>query len=126
MTYNQPVQPRGQGEETNVKIPDFIVVKGSATLSGDVPLLIVEVKRDESDDVIARNQITNYMGAFITKFGNMKLKAALVQGSRVSIYSDLRHNIADYAYRCSSMNGPVPLLSWQSSRRLRLSLMIHF
>lgn len=86
MTYNQPVQPRGQGEETNVKIPDFIVVKGSATLSGDVPLLIVEVKRDESDDVIARNQITNYMGAFITKFGNMKLKAALVQGSRVLLY----------------------------------------
>jgi len=85
-SYNQPVQPRGQGDEADVKIPDFIVVKGSATLSDDVPLLVVEVKRDDSDDTVARMQITEYMGAFSEKFGNVKFKAALVQGSKVLLY----------------------------------------
>src|SRR5882762_6289184 len=48
-SYNHPVQPRGQGEENDVKIPDFIVVKGSATLTDDIPLLLVEIKRDDND-----------------------------------------------------------------------------
>lgn len=89
-SYNDTVRPRGQGElEDDVKIPDFIVVKGSATLSGDIPLLIVEVKRDDSDDKTARNQINSYMDAFAAKFGNLNFKAAVVQGPKVSIYGDL-------------------------------------
>lgn len=72
-SYNQPVQPRGQGEEDDVKIPDIIVVKGSATLT------------DDSDDVVARMQLSEYMGTFSDKFGNVKFKVALVQGSKVSI-----------------------------------------
>jgi hypothetical protein len=84
-SYNQPVQPRGQGEEDNVKIPDFILVKGSATLTDDIPLLLVEVKHDDSDDVVVRMQLSKYMGAFSDKFGNVKFKVALVQGSKVSI-----------------------------------------
>jgi hypothetical protein len=126
-SYHQPVQPQGQGDKADVKIPDFIVVQGSATLSDDVPLLVVEVKRDDSDNTVARMQITEYMGAFSEKFGDVKFKAALVQGSKVSIYSDLRHNtLITETYRCSSMNGPLPLLSYQSSRRQRSSLMTHF
>src|SRR6266481_4890863 len=81
-SYNEPVQPRGEGEEANVKIPDFIVVKGSATLTDDIPLLVVEVKRDDLDDVVARAQVTKYMGAFADKFGNFKFKGALVQSSK--------------------------------------------
>ena len=126
-SYNQPVQPRRQGEEKNVKIPDFIVVKGSATLSNDVPLLIVEIKRDDSDDEVARFQISQYMDAFAIKLGNIAFKGALVQGSKVSIYSDLRHNMPlTETFRCSSMNGPLLLLSHQSSRKLQLSLMTYF
>ena len=82
-SYNEPVQPRGEGEEANVKIPDFIVVKGSATLTDNIPLLVVEVKHDDLDDVVARAQVTEYMGAFSEKFGNVKFKAALVQGPKV-------------------------------------------
>ena len=87
-SYNELVQPRGQGlgGEHNVKIPDFIVVKGSPGLSNDIPLLIVEVKRDDSDDGVARVQIINYMAEFRRKFGNMKFKGVLVQGSKVYIF----------------------------------------
>jgi hypothetical protein len=84
-SYNQPVQPRGQGEEDDVKIPDIIVVKGSATLTDDIPLLLIKVKHDDSDDVVARMQLSEYMGTFSDKFGNVKFKVALVQGSKVSI-----------------------------------------
>ena len=84
-SYNHPVQPRGQGEEDDVKILDFIVVKGSATLTDDIPLLLVEVKRDDNDDAVARMQLSEYMGAFSDKFGNVQFKAALVQGAKVSI-----------------------------------------
>jgi hypothetical protein len=129
-SYNTPVQPRGrgQGDEADVKIPDFIVVKGSETMSDDIPLLIVEVKRDDSDDAVARLQLFEYMEAFSEKIGNVKFKAALVQGSKVSIYTNaLRHNmLITRTYRCSSMNGALPLLSYQHSRSLRLSLISHF
>ena len=95
-SYNDAVQPRGQGDEKGVKIPDFIVVKGSATLSNDVPLLVVEIKRDDSDDQTATHQVINYMTALSLKFEGegverVRFKGVLVQGTKVSIYSDLRH-----------------------------------
>jgi hypothetical protein len=85
-SYNEPVQPRGEGEEANVKIPDFIVVKGTATLTDDVPLLVVEIKRDDVDETTSVIQLGEYMGVFAGKFGNFKFKGALVQGSKVSVY----------------------------------------
>ena len=92
-SYNQAVQPRGEGNEADVKIPDFIVVKGSPTLTGDVPLLVVEVKHDDSGYDTAKNQITEYMDAFSDKFEGVKINGLLVLGSRVyQLKSDLRHN----------------------------------
>ena len=87
-SYNQLVQPRGQGlgDESNVKIPDFIVVKGSPTLSNDIPLLIVEVKRDASDDDLARLQILDYMIGFGRKFETRQFKGVLIQGSKVYLF----------------------------------------
>jgi hypothetical protein len=93
-SYNQPVQPRGQGDESDLEIPDFIVVKGSATLTNDIPLLIVELKREDSDEAIAKVQIASYMEALFIKFEKEGMervwfKAALVRGTKVSVYSDL-------------------------------------
>ena len=87
-SYNELVQPRGKklGDERGVKIPDFIVVKGSARLSNDIPLLVVEVKRDDSDDDTAKEQMNNYMTAFGKKFDNKKFKGALIQGSKVYLF----------------------------------------
>jgi len=85
-SYNEPVQPRGEGEEADVKIPDFIVVKGTATLTDDVPLLVVEIKRDDLDEATSIVQLGEYMGAFADKFGNFKFKGALVQSSKVLLY----------------------------------------
>jgi len=85
-SYNEPVQPRGEGEEADVKIPDFIVVKGTATLTDDVPLLVVEIQRDDLDEATSIVQLGEYMGAFADKFGNFKFKGALVQSSKVLLY----------------------------------------
>ena len=78
-SYNEPVQPREQGDETDVKIPDFIVtvVKGAGTLTDDIPLLVVEVKRDDTGDKVEKTQILNYMGALADKIGNVKFKGGL-------------------------------------------------
>jgi hypothetical protein len=86
-SYNEPVQPRGEGEEADVKIPDFIVVKGTATLTDDVPLLLVEIKHDDLDEATSIVQLGKYMGAFADKFSNLKFKGALVQSSKVSVHS---------------------------------------
>ena len=57
---------------------------------------MVEIKRDDSDDDTAIQQITTYMTALSLKFEKedaerVRFKAVLVQGIKVSIYSDLRH-----------------------------------
>jgi hypothetical protein len=63
------------------------VVKGTATLTDDVPLLVVEIKRDDLDEATSIVQLGEYMGVFADKFGNFKFKRALVQSSKVSIHS---------------------------------------
>jgi hypothetical protein len=67
-SYSGEVLPRDvRGREESVKIPDFIVVKATASLHHDRILLVVEVKRPDMPDASAMDQMTLYLSALAKK-----------------------------------------------------------
>jgi hypothetical protein len=93
-----------------VKIPDFIVVKGAATLINDFPLLIVEVKHDDVDEKTSIVQLNEYMGTFSEKFKNIRIKDALIQGAKVSFLS--------FCDQCIDYYNKVLLYEWSAGTTL--------
>jgi hypothetical protein len=69
-SYGGEVLSRDEkGGEQSVKIPDFVVVKASASLHGDRVLMIVEVKRGDMSLDAAKEQLAEYFGSFADKVG---------------------------------------------------------
>ncbi|KIM72815.1 hypothetical protein PILCRDRAFT_15794 [Piloderma croceum F 1598] len=72
--------------------PDFLVSIGSSELSNDVPLLIYEVKREDSGDTEAAQQMDRYINwamqylSVLLPHASRKIWAVLVTGSKSDIY----------------------------------------
>lgn len=80
------VQARGHGTEQNMQIPDWIVVKGTASGTADRPILIVEVKRDEEREDTSISQVTDYMRRFSGDEFYPQLVALLVENTSVIMF----------------------------------------
>jgi hypothetical protein len=65
-SYRSEVRPKGHSPESFV-VPDFIVVKPTASLYDDKVLLIVEVKPASADVLEAKEQIGNYLDTMMDK-----------------------------------------------------------
>jgi hypothetical protein len=72
--------------------PDFLVSIGSSELSNDVPLLIYEVKREDSGDTEAAQQMDRYINwamqylSVLLPHASRKIWAVLVTGSKSDVY----------------------------------------
>ena len=72
-------------------IPDFIVAKATQFATLDTPLLVVEIKLEESTDksvwVTYQNQVDEYMGSIANQMsGNTPLVGLLICGTKVKIF----------------------------------------
>ena len=74
--------PREQGAEANVLSPDFVIIKVDAPTGYDVPLLVVEVKRDEVLPSVALLQLLTYMEKTLTGSTATKIHGLLIQGPK--------------------------------------------
>lgn len=67
-SYHCPVIPRRvKGGEYPLRIPDFIVVKATGSSSDDRVLLVIEIKPYDMNEVVALDQLLDYMDSLANK-----------------------------------------------------------
>jgi hypothetical protein len=89
------VSGRSMGREHGVGVPDFLVVKATLHLDGDIALVVIEVKRKNESTDNARVQIRRYLNLLKPKAGrHPRLLGLLILGATTEV-STLRDGTHD-------------------------------
>ncbi|KAF8950041.1 hypothetical protein BDZ97DRAFT_2086204 [Flammula alnicola] len=95
-SYGNPTKSRRiPGSKKGSRIPDFLVVKATETLTDDTLLLIVEVKKNSRTLTVSRLQMIEYLEMAAPKRRDPLLQGLLIVGSRTeAFYLDSGHHDA--------------------------------